>query len=203
MIVVQPATAWPQVGDDGQHEATQTDRSTLVLITGLPGVGKSTLAEAVGQRSGVPVFALDWLLGAAVQSAACQPDADLGELGRQLLLMLAHRQFLFGQSAIVDAPGHEPAWRAPFLALAAADEVQLRIVEVRCPDEAVHRARVTGRSRGIPGWHEFTWSHVERVGLRWQPWPAGSDRLVVDSTSGLEGELDRVMDYLWSSTSVP
>jgi len=167
-----------------------------VLITGLPGAGKSTLAEALSQRSGVPVFALDWLLGAAVQSGACRPDADLGELGRQLLVMLAHRQFLLGQSAIVDAPGHEPAWRDPFLALAAADHVRLRIVEVRCPDEAVHRARVTGRSRGIPGWHEFNWSHVERMTMRWQPWPAGTERLLVDSTGRLEDELDRVVTYL-------
>ena len=50
-----------------------SDRSTLVLITGLPGVGKSTLAEAVGRRSGVPDFALDWLLGAVVQSCSLAP----------------------------------------------------------------------------------------------------------------------------------
>jgi predicted kinase len=174
----------------------ESDRSTLVLITGLPAAGKSTLAEAVGRRAGVPVFALDWLLGAVVQSGACAPDADLGELGRQLLVMLAHRQFLLGQSAIIDAPGHEPAWRDPFLGLAATDEVQVRIVEVLCPDESVHRARVAGRVRGIPGWHEFNWSHVERMKLVWQPWPAGTDRLVVDSTRDLDEELDRVMGYL-------
>ena len=77
-----------------------SDRSTLVLVAGLPGVGKSTLAEAVGQRSGVPIIALDWSLGAAVQSGACEPDADLGELGRQLLSMLAHRQSCSGSAQL-------------------------------------------------------------------------------------------------------
>lgn len=175
--------------------------STLVLITGLPGVGKSTLAEAVGRRLGIPVFALDWLLGAAVQSRACRPDADWAELGRRLLLMLAHRQFLFGQSAILDAPAHEPAWRDPFLEVAESDQVRLRIVEVQCPDEAQHRGRVTGRSRGIPGWHEFNWSHVERMKLRWQSWPAGTDLLRVDSTDPFDSELDRVIDYILPARS--
>lgn len=131
------------------------------------------------------------------------PTPTSGELGRRLLLMLAHRQFLLGQSAIVDAPGHEPAWRDPFFTLAAAGGAQVRVVEVQCPDEAVHRARVAGRSRGIPGWHEVTWSHVERMMSWWQPWPAGTDRLVVDSTRSLDVEVEDVLDHLRPSRAVP
>ena len=170
--------------------------SALILIAGLPGVGKSTLAEEVGRQTQIPVFALDWLLGAAVQSRACHQDADFGELGRRLMLMLAHRQFLLGQSVILDAPAHEPIWREPFVDLAAADQVRLRIIEVQCPDERAHRARVTGRSRGIPGWHEFNWSHVERMKLQWQPWPPDTDRLVIDSTRSLDDAVVRAIDYI-------
>lgn len=168
---------------------------SLILITGLPGVGKSTLAEAVGRRLQTPVFSLDWVLGAVVQSRACPPSTNYGALGLQLLLMLAHRQLMLGQSAIIDAPGHEPAWRDPFVDEARSDNTELRIIEVQCPDEALHCARVVGRSRGIPGWHEFNWSHVERMTMRWQPWPAGTERLTVDSTKPLDDAVNRTIDY--------
>ena len=35
----------------------------LIVFSGLPGAGKSTLAEAAGRQLRVPVFAVDWLLG--------------------------------------------------------------------------------------------------------------------------------------------
>ena len=33
----------------------------LIVFSGLPGTGKSALAEAVGRELGIPVFAKDWL----------------------------------------------------------------------------------------------------------------------------------------------
>lgn len=38
----------------------------FIVFTGLPGTGKSSLAEAVGRQLGIPVFAKDWL--EAIQS---------------------------------------------------------------------------------------------------------------------------------------
>ncbi|CAA9294262.1 MAG: hypothetical protein AVDCRST_MAG93-4135, partial [uncultured Chloroflexia bacterium] len=35
----------------------------LIVFAGLPGTGKSTMAEAVGRTLHAPVFALDWILG--------------------------------------------------------------------------------------------------------------------------------------------
>lgn len=33
----------------------------LIIFSGLPGTGKSTLAENVGRQLSIPVFAKDWL----------------------------------------------------------------------------------------------------------------------------------------------
>jgi predicted kinase len=33
----------------------------LVVFSGLPGTGKSALAEQAGRKLGIPVFAKDWL----------------------------------------------------------------------------------------------------------------------------------------------
>ena len=39
----------------------------LIIFSGLPGTGKSTLAEAIGQNLGISVFAKDWLEATLVQ----------------------------------------------------------------------------------------------------------------------------------------
>lgn len=38
-----------------------------------------------------------------------------------------------------------------------------------CADAAMHRSRVEGRVRGIPGWYELEWDHVERSRSGWEP----------------------------------
>jgi prolyl oligopeptidase len=37
------------------------------------------------------------------------------------------------------------------------------LIECICSDTAVHRARIEGRVRGIPGWQEVGWDHVQRM----------------------------------------
>ncbi|MBE9211585.1 hypothetical protein IQ247_02450 [Plectonema cf. radiosum LEGE 06105] len=39
----------------------------LIVFSGIPGTGKSTLSEAIGHSLKIPVFALDWMLGTLVQ----------------------------------------------------------------------------------------------------------------------------------------
>ena len=42
---------------------------SVIAFTGLPGTGKSTLAEALASETGIPAFAGDWLLGRSSRMA--------------------------------------------------------------------------------------------------------------------------------------
>ena len=77
----------------------------LIIFSGLPGAGKSTLAEETARRLGIPVFAKDWLEASLLTSemSPANPQKPLGSAGYQLLSMLARRQLLLGQSAILDS----------------------------------------------------------------------------------------------------
>jgi hypothetical protein len=38
----------------------------------------------------------------------------------------------------------------------------------QCSDPELHRSRIEGRQRGIPGWYELDWDHVARARAEWE-----------------------------------
>ena len=166
------------------------------MFTGLPGTGKSTLADETARTLGVPAFSGDWLLGALRPAAGALANLDRADylrLYRSLLTSLVHRQLLLGQSALVDCVVDDEAvagWRS----LAGDFGATVAVVECVCSDESLHRRRVEGRVRGIPGWHEIDWAHVER--MRAETRPLTVQRLVVDAVEPLAGNLAAVGAYL-------
>jgi predicted kinase len=167
----------------------------IIAFTGLPGTGKSTLAEALAKETGVPAFAGDWLLGSlrphGVLSGLDQP-AFLA-MYYDLLGTLIKRQLMLGQSAIVDClVNADVADR--WAELAAQYDGRLRVVECVCSDEEMHRQRLEGRRRGIPGWHEIGWDHVERMRSEY-PRLEG-ELLTVDAVATVGANLARVRDFI-------
>ena len=161
---------------------------TVVVLTGLPGTGKSTLADLLAGDVGSPAFAGDWLLGALA------PHGILDGVARSTLLAayydrlasLITRQLLLGQSAIVDCVLDDAAvtaWRRN------VDEHggRLVVVECVCSDETVHRRRVESRRRGIPGWHEVGWDHVERMRREFRP--VTDKQLTLDAVNPVDHNL--------------
>ena len=78
--------------------------ASVVVFTGLPGTGKSALADRVSVSMGAPAFSGDWLMG------ALQPYGVLDGLNRatyleiyyNLVETLMTRQLTLGQRAIID-----------------------------------------------------------------------------------------------------
>jgi predicted kinase len=168
----------------------------LILFSGLPGTGKSALAEAVGREYGIPVFAKDWLEAALLRCELVpgSPDRPLGSAGYELLTVLAERQLALGQSAILDSVASTASIRKTWRELCATYHVEWRVIECTCSDEALHKARLGSRQRNIPGWHELDWSEVERVRGYYVPWQ--EERLVLDMVNPFEENLALVLEYL-------
>jgi AAA domain len=130
---------------------------SVIVFTGMPGTGKSTLAQRVARAIRAPVFAGDWLLG------ALKPYGVLDGLDRSaylamyynLLQTLITRQLALGQSAIVDClvtDDMAARWQTD----AARYDSRLLVVECVCTDTDLHRTRVevTGVVEvvvGVPG----------------------------------------------------
>lgn len=170
-------------------------RPQIIAVAGLPGTGKSTLAERLARETGTPAFSGDWLMGSLKPHGVfddMDPQTYLA-LWNGLLETLIVRQLLLGQSAINDGlidDGTAERWTR----LAAEHSAELKVIECVCSDTEVHRSRVEGRVRGIPGWHEIDWAHVER--MRGEFPPLTVERLVVDAVDPLDANLAKVRDHL-------
>jgi predicted kinase len=167
----------------------------LIVFTGLPGAGKSLLAEAVGRELKIPVFAKDWLEATLLRSGLQDTEkVKLGYVGYELLTVLAQRQLSLGQSVILDSVAGLETIRKQWRDMAACYDAEWRVMECVCSSEEAHRERLASRRRGIPGWHELTWADVERVSSYYEQWREA--HLTLDTTQPLFENLQKVRVYL-------
>jgi len=167
----------------------------LIVFSGVPGTGKSTLAETIGRELGIPVFSKDWLEATLIRSEL-QPtneEKPLGFAGYELLTILATRQLMLGQSVILDSVAASKTIRRTWHQLSDQYNAGWRVIECVCSDESLHRSRLKDRKRHIPGWHELKWSEVERVRQYYFPWEG--ERLVLDMTDSFTDNLLKATAY--------
>jgi predicted kinase len=169
--------------------------AVLVLVTGPPGTGKSTIAETAAGALGASVFAWDWVMAGMtdfddIQTALGAMDRErYRRVGWSILENLAVAQVRGGRSAVLDGVARQG--EVDSVRRVARDAgVPSIVVATRCSDRALHRSRIDGRRRDIPGWHELEWSHVASVLDAWTE-PTDVD-LALDAADELDENLQRL-----------
>jgi predicted kinase len=167
----------------------------LIVFSGLPGSGKSSLAEWIGQKLQIPVFAKDWLESSLVGSGLVSDNKSklLGFAGYELLSLLAERQLKMQQSVILDCVTSTESIREVWRKLAGQYQAEWLVIECICSDVTLHRDRLVKRERKIPNWYELDWKDIERIKTYYEPWT--QPRLVLDSVNPLAENQTLALEY--------
>jgi predicted kinase len=151
---------------------------TLIVLSGLPGSGKSVLAESLSRALAVPIFSIDPIEAAMWRAGLAK--AQTGVAAYEVAQALADEHLRLRHSAIVDAVNPVEAPRAKWRNLAAKHRVSLKVIECVCSDETMHRQRIEGRVRSIAGTHELTWASLLQRRAEYEAWT--DPRLVLDTS---------------------
>ena len=166
--------------------------TTLVVTSGLPGVGKSSIAWELARRLSLVIVELDHLEAALMRHGV--GGEELGWGGYDMITAVALDNLALGHSVMLDAVGWTNGVRHGWAGMAAEHGAAFRPIEVICSDERAHRARVEQRRRSLDGFPETTWEDVKQAATRYEAWDR--DRLVLDSVAPLQDLVDRAVRYV-------
>lgn len=175
------ASTWT-VFDGSMHEPTPRRQDIipagrLIVISGRPGTGKTTLAKAAAQELPACYLRVD-----AAETALLRAGIAVRTEGYAVIHELAGSNLQLGHTVVVDTVNPVPQARAGWFETAAQARARLVMVELELPGLREHRRRVEERVADIPGHVLPTWDQV--VHGEWTPWDEERDgeRLRIDST---------------------
>ncbi len=165
--------------------------TALVVFSGLPGTGKTTLARAAAEALGAIHIRIDTIEDALLRSSLGlrQPE----EAGYLAGYGLAADNLRAGRTVIADAVNALEIARTGWRQTADAKGAKFIPVEVVCSDPDEHQRRIARRPWDLAALASPNWQAVKD--REWEPWP---ERAIKIDTSGTaaEASIERLISRL-------
>lgn len=171
----------------------------LIAMAGLPGAGKSTIAQVIAGRVGIPVVSVD-PIETAILRAGIDADQPTGLAAYLVAETLARTVIVSRGGIVVDAVNAVNPAREQWVNLAASMNEPLKFIEAICSDADLHRSRIESRERTLPHL-ELTWNAVEQSLEDYAEWTGSSAavaRITLDSVEPLGVNVERALAFLES-----
>lgn len=164
----------------------------LVVTAGLPGSGKSTIAEIMAGRLRAALISVD-PIEAAILRAGIDDDQPTGLAAYLVAETMAEQVLQAGQSVVVDAVNAVEPARLQWKELASRCGVTLRVLETVCSDQSLHAERLANRT-GIVAEYAVEQSVEEYA--QWKGASATLPRVTLDTSRPLGENVDTALAFL-------
>jgi predicted kinase len=163
---------------------------TLVIFSGLPGTGKSTLADRLARELCWPLLRIDDVAGNVPENA----DYRFWDEKILVLLTIAEAQLELGMSVIVDAV-FMGADRLHAQEFAQERGATFRPVYCFVSDDSLWEKCVTERFSALQNPFVATWDQIQHQRQWFAPWQPNT-ALFVDAVESAEQNYTRVLEFV-------
>ncbi len=146
----------------------------LIVLSGLPGTGKTTIARELASELAAVYLRID-----SIEQAIRSGERPVEGEGYRVACAVAEDNLRLGRTVIADCVNPWPLTRGEWRAVAERTGAQTIDVEIVCSDALEHRRRVETRVADITGHRLPTWQEV--VERDYRPWD--SERIVIDTAA--------------------
>lgn len=165
----------------------------LIVMSGLPGTGKSTLAESIARNLKLPILSVDPIESAIIKAGIAK-SFETGYAAYTVADSLAREQIKIGSSVIIDAVNAEDEGKQVWIDCAESLRIPLIVIECRINNTELHRKRLEERVRGLHGFKEITWERVEERRKSYTPWEV--DALTLEMSNELTENLESALEFI-------
>lgn len=166
--------------------------NTLVIFSGLPGTGKSTLANRLARELRWPLLRIDDVVGDIPENAG----TDFWDSQVAILLGLVETQLELGLSVIADSVFMNTD-RHHAQALARKYQSRFRPIYTHLSDEKIWEQRLTARYMELNNPAVSTWEQVQRQRGHFRKWEPDTV-LFMDAVNSAEKNYEAVLRFVTS-----
>lgn len=175
-------------------------RPAIVVIAGLPAVGKTTLGTALAESSNLVTIDIDKvrqsIFPANLPVSSMEEDRQQMEIAHLATYKMIRQYIQEGKPVVVSATFRSPLSQEAVKKIASEEGVPLHVFHIEAPDEAEIERRLHVRRHQRSNSHIQTIADFARVKTGYRRFPQDISVNTISAHSSIEDRLRHVLEHL-------